>query len=94
MMKTIAVLIALMLVAPALAFPDQPWGGNPDICKIQFDAGDAVVGIYVWFNNDTQVWEAKTGIENYRTNTILPFVWKADRNGLLEIDATPNSGYY
>ena len=86
-MKTIAVLIALaMLIAPAVAFPPQPWGNNPEVCKISLDVGNSIVGIYSWWNNETQEWEVKMGIDTNVQSAILPFVMRSDKNGLVEVD--------
>lgn len=96
-MKTIAVLIVLLLTATtAFAFPAQPWGSNPDICKVQIaNADGSVVGVYTWFNNATQMWEVKAGVQTYRDNVMVPLVWKGDINGLVEIDLSQTSrGYY
>jgi len=86
-MKTIAVLIAmLMLMAPAVAMPPEPWGSNPDVCKISMDLGTELLGIYIWQNNATGDWEVKMGMDSNLKSFVLPVTFRSDKTGLIEID--------
>ena len=86
-MKTIAVLVAmLMLIAPAVAFPPEPWGSNPDVLKVSIDTGNSLLNIYAWQNNATGEWEVKMGMDSNLKSFVLPLTFRSDKTGLIEID--------
>ena len=86
-MKTIAVLIGLvMLIGSAVAFPDMPWGDNPEVCKVQINTGASTTLLFTWFNNATNEWEVRLGAENWKKSVIYPITYRGDEKGMVEVD--------
>jgi hypothetical protein len=91
-MKTIAVLIMLAIfMMPAVAMPPQPWGDNPDVCKVSINTGSVILNVFTYYNNITSQWEAQVGTITATQNILIPFVFKSDQNGLIDIDTSSYS---
>lgn len=82
-----ATLVLLALIGTVAAFPAMPWANNPEICKVQITNTDgSIVGVYVWLNNATGMWEAKIGADTWDSSIISPGVFRGDRNGYVDIN--------
>lgn len=82
-----ATLVLLALIGTVAAFPAMPWANNPEICKVQITNTDgSIVGVYVWLNNATGIWEAKLGVETWTDSIMSPGTFRSDRSGLVEIN--------
>mgnify|MGYP003593986107 CR=1 FL=1 len=86
MKRFLIVLAVLAILAPALAMPPQPWGDNPEVCKVSIFTGKSLISVFTWYNNNSGLWECQIGAENNLMSKLDPTTYKSDDAGLIEIN--------
>jgi hypothetical protein len=83
----LASIILLALVSPILAMPTDMMN-NSDVCKIGFDTGSSMIGIFAWHNLQTHQWEVVLGSVTYKGTSLVPGIFKGDDTSIVAVDLT------
>lgn len=81
----LALVILLALVSPMLAMPDDMMN-DTSVCKIGFDTGSSMIGIFAWHNLQTHQWEVVLGSSTYKGTSVIPDIFRGDDDGMVLVD--------
>jgi len=76
-------ILFLLLVGMTGGMPDDMLN-NTDVCKIEFDTGSSMIGIFAWHNLTSHQWEVVVGTATYE-GVHASNLFTGDDDGMVEL---------
>ena len=76
-------ILFLLLVGMTGGMPDDMLN-NTDVCKIEFDTGSSMIGIFAWHNLTSHQWEVVVGTATYK-GVHASNLFTGDDDGMVEL---------